>query len=225
MLLPRLGWGSFADSFVVTMLVFDLVGLDPARETRAPRWRRRRGMGLALAMPMLRALPVLRFDLVPTVIAIGALAIIHRRPTWFGALAGLGAMVKAWPIALLFGEWDKRRLLLACACAAATIGLVFAISAIAFGATSSTSCRNRTAADCRSKRSPACRGTCPVRDRPGTADRRCATAPGRSRAAAPTRSPACSSGSRSPPLSRREPGGGRGRAASVAVARTSPTPT
>ena len=59
-------------------------------------------------MPMLRALPVLRFDLVPAVLAIGALVVIHRRPAWFGALAGLGAMIKAWPIALLFGESDRK---------------------------------------------------------------------------------------------------------------------
>jgi hypothetical protein len=132
MLLPRLGWGSFSDSFVVTMLVFDLIGL-----VLLARLARREGSEVGvwvwlLAMPMLRALPVLRFDLVPTVIAIGALVIIHRRPTWFGALAGIGAMIKAWPIALLFGEWDRRRLLLACAGTAAAIGVVFAISAIAF---------------------------------------------------------------------------------------------
>jgi hypothetical protein len=132
MVIPRLGAASFLDSFVTTMLVFDLIGL-----VLLAILSRREGSDTGvwvwlLAMPMLRALPVLRFDLVPTVIAIGALVIIHRRPTWFGALAGLGAMIKAWPIALLFGEWNRRRLLRACAGAAAAIALVFAISAIAF---------------------------------------------------------------------------------------------
>ena len=132
MLLPRLGSASFLDLFVTTMLVFDLIGL-----VLLARLSRRGGSDAGvwvwlLAIPMLRALPVLRFDLVPTVIAVGALVVIHRRPTWFGALAGLGAMVKAWPIVLLFGEWNRRRLLRAGAAAIAAIALVFAISAIAF---------------------------------------------------------------------------------------------
>jgi Glycosyltransferase family 87 len=132
MLLPRLGSASFLDSFVTTMLVCDLIGL-----VLLARLSRRGGSDAGvwvwlLAMPMLRALPVLRFDLVPTVIAIGALVVIHRRPAWFGALAGLGAMVKAWPIVLLFGEWNRGRLLRACAAALVTIALVFGISAIAF---------------------------------------------------------------------------------------------
>jgi hypothetical protein len=132
MLIPRLSGGNFLDSFVVTMLVVDLIGL-----VLLARLGRREGSDAAvwvwlLAMPMLRALPVLRFDLVPTVIVIGALVVIHRRPKWFGALAGLGAAVKVWPIALLFGEWDRGRLLRACIAAAATIALVFAVSAIAF---------------------------------------------------------------------------------------------
>ncbi len=132
MLLPRLGWGSFGDSFVVTMLAFDLIGfvllaiLSRREDSDAGVWV------WLLAMPMLRALPVLRFDLVPTVIVIGALVVIHRRPTWFGALAGLGAMVKAWPIALLFGEWDRRRLLRAGLGALGAIAVVFAVSAVAF---------------------------------------------------------------------------------------------
>ncbi len=132
MVLPRIGGGDFLDHFVATMLVFDLIGL-----VLLATLGRREGSDAGvwvwlLAMPMMRALPVLRFDLVPAVLAIGALVVIHRRPTWFGALAGLGAMVKAWPIALLFGEWDRRRLLRACAGAAAAVALVFAISAIAF---------------------------------------------------------------------------------------------
>jgi hypothetical protein len=132
MVLPRIGGGDFLDHFVATMLIFDLIGL-----VLLATLGRREGSDAGvwvwlLAMPMLRALPVLRFDLVPAVLAIGALVVIHRRPAWFGALAGLGAMIKAWPIALLFGEWDRRRLLRAGAGAAAAVALVFAISAIAF---------------------------------------------------------------------------------------------
>jgi hypothetical protein len=134
LLLPRLGLGieGFGASFVTTMLAFDFVafaliawlGRREGRDTGVWIW--------LLAMPMLRAVPLLRFDLVGTAFAIAALVVIHRRPAWFGALAGLGAMVKVWPIVVLFGEWDWRRLLRACAAAAAAIALVFALSAIFF---------------------------------------------------------------------------------------------
>jgi hypothetical protein len=134
LLLPRLGLGvaGFGTAFASTMLAFDfaafaLIAFLARREGRdAGVWV------WLLAMPMLRAVPLLRFDLVGTAFAIAALVVIHRRPTWFGALAGLGAMVKVWPIVVLFGEWDRRRLLRACAAAATTIALVFALSAIVF---------------------------------------------------------------------------------------------
>ncbi len=132
LVLPRIGWAAFGYDFVATMLIVDLIGL-----VLLARLGQREGSDAGvwvwlLAMPLLRALPVLRFDEAPTVLAIGALLVIHRRPAWFGALAGLGAMIKAWPIALLFGEWDRGRLLRAGAGAVAAIVAVFAISALAF---------------------------------------------------------------------------------------------
>lgn len=129
---PLLDLMSFGGAFVSTMLVFDLVAFGliallarrEGRDTGVWVW--------LLAMPLLRAVPVLRFDLAGTALAIAALVVIHRRPTWFGALAGLGAMVKVWPIVVLFGEWDGRRLLRACLGTAAAVAVVFAASAIAF---------------------------------------------------------------------------------------------
>lgn len=129
---PLLGVMSFGGAFVSTMLAFDLLAFGlivllarrEGRDTGVWVW--------LLAMPLLRAVPVLRFDLAGTTLAIAALVVIHRRPTWFGALAGLGAMVKAWPIVVLFGEWDGRRLLRACLGTAAAVAVVFAVSAIAF---------------------------------------------------------------------------------------------
>jgi len=134
LMLPRLGLGltQFGQAFVGSMLLFDLVGVGliaalsrrEGRDTGVWVW--------LLAMPMLRTLPILRFDLSATVLAVGAMIVVHRRPAWFGALAGLGATIKAWPIVLLFGEWDWRRLLRSAIAAAVAIGLVFAISAVAF---------------------------------------------------------------------------------------------
>jgi Glycosyltransferase family 87 len=133
MLLPRIGGAPFGQSFVATMLIFDLVGL-ALMAALAKRTGRNIGIWVwLLAMPLLRELPILRFDLVPTVFAISALVVIHRRPAWFGALAGIGAAVKVWPIAVLFGEWDRRRLALSAATALGAIVLSFVIAAAAFG--------------------------------------------------------------------------------------------
>lgn len=132
MLVPRIGGGNFGTEFVVLMLAFDLLGLwlttriagEERRDTGVWVW--------LLVMPLLFSLPVLRFDLVPTVIAMAALLVIHRRPAWVGTLAGLGAMLKVWPIFVLFGEWNRRRLLQSIGAALAVIAMIFVASEIAF---------------------------------------------------------------------------------------------
>lgn len=133
MLLPRLGPGSYADSFAGLMLLFDLAGLG-LLALLGRRSGNYTGVWVwLLGMPLLASLPVLRFDLVPAVIGIAALVVIHRRPSWFGALAGVGASIKLWPIVLLFGEWDRRRLVRASAAAAGVLAVVFLVSSLAFG--------------------------------------------------------------------------------------------
>jgi hypothetical protein len=137
MLLPRLGPGSYADSFVGLMLLFDLVGIG-LLALLGRRSGNYTGVWVwLLGMPLLASLPVLRFDLVPAAIGIAALVVIHRRPVWFGALAGLGASIKLWPIVLLFGEWDRKRLIRASAAALGVLVVVFLVSALAFGDASS----------------------------------------------------------------------------------------
>ncbi len=133
MLAPRIGGGEFGTSFVVTMLAVDLVGLG-----LVILLARRGGRDLGvwtwlLAIPVLGTLGVLRFDLAPTVLAIAALAVLGLRPLWFGALAGLGAMVKAWPLLVLFGEWDRRRLLRSMLAAVGVALVVFLVAQLAFG--------------------------------------------------------------------------------------------
>ncbi len=133
MLLPRLGPGTYRESFVGLMLLVDLAGL-ALLALLGRRSGNYAGVWVwLLGMPLLGTFSVLRFDLVPAVIGIAALVVIHRRPNWFGVLAGLGASIKVWPIVLLFGEWDRRRLIHAVAAALGTIALVVVISALAFG--------------------------------------------------------------------------------------------
>jgi MFS family permease len=133
MLLPRILPGGYGEAFVGLMLLFDFVGL-----VLLGRLSRRSGNDTGawvwlLAMPLLGVFAVLRFDLVPTVIVIAALLVVHRRPQWFGALAGLGAAVKLWPVLVLFGEWDRERLLRSVLATVAVVAVVFAAAAIVFG--------------------------------------------------------------------------------------------
>jgi hypothetical protein len=132
MLVPRIG-GDFGISFVVMMLLVDLLGL-----ALLAVLGRREGRYLGvwvwlLGLPLLAAFPVLRFDLVPTVTAIAALLVVQRRPLWFGAIVGLGAMFKVWPAVLLLAEWHRGRLAKAVVAALAVVVLVFIAAAIAFG--------------------------------------------------------------------------------------------
>ncbi len=135
MLVPRLalGFSSYGDAFLALMLAFDLAGL-----VLLARFGRRSGNYTGvwvwlLGLPLLGGLPLLRFDLVPSVLAIAALLVIHRRPNWFGALVGLGAAIKIWPVVLLFGEWDRRRLLGATGVAVGVGALICAGTALFLG--------------------------------------------------------------------------------------------
>ena len=137
LLVPRLAIGLFGaayqPSFMVLMLLVDLAGF-AVMAYLARRTGRNVGVWVwLLAMPLLQSFPILRFDLVPTVLVMAALVAIHRRPGWFGALVGLGAVIKVWPIVALFGEWDRRRLLRSTLAAAGVIAIVFAVAAALFG--------------------------------------------------------------------------------------------
>ncbi|HVO55759.1 MAG TPA: glycosyltransferase family 87 protein [Solirubrobacterales bacterium] len=135
MVVPRLAlwFSSYGQAFVALMLLVDLAGL-----ALLIRFGRRTGNYTGvwvwlLALPLLGSLPVLRFDLVPAVLTIAALVAIHRRPDWFGALVGLGAAIKVWPVVLLFGEWDRGRLARAIAAAASVLAVVFVATWIGLG--------------------------------------------------------------------------------------------
>lgn len=132
MLLPRLLPLAYGEAFVGLMLLVDLVGLGLLIRL-ARRTGKEAGVWVwLLGIPLLGTIAPLRFDLAPTVVAIAALLLVHRRPGWFGALVGLGAAIKVWPLLLLFGEWDRSRLLKSAVAAALAAALVLAISAIGY---------------------------------------------------------------------------------------------
>jgi hypothetical protein len=136
LLVPRLGavfGASYQPSFVALMLLVDFAGL-LVMAYLARRSGRTVGVWVwLLAVPLLGANPVTRFDLAPTVLIMAALVVIHRRTAWFGALVGAGAVLKIWPVVALFGEWDRRRLVRATAMAVAVTAVTFLVAAIFFG--------------------------------------------------------------------------------------------
>ena len=135
MLIPRIGGESFRPSFVILMLVFDLIGL--WLMTRFAK-QEKRDVGVwiwLLVLPVMGSFSLLRFDLVPTVIAVAALLVLHRRPAMMGVLAGAGAMIKVWPAFVLFAEWDRRRLLRSIGAAAAAAAVIWLLAAAVFGDT------------------------------------------------------------------------------------------
>jgi hypothetical protein len=136
LLAPRLGsvfGAAYQPSFVVLMLLVDFAGL-LVMALLARRSGRTTGVWVwLLAVPLLQANPLTRFDLAPTVLTMAALVAIHRRTTLFGALVGAGAVLKIWPVVALFGEWDRRRLLRAVCAAVAVTVFVFLLGAIFFG--------------------------------------------------------------------------------------------
>ncbi|MFG3304251.1 glycosyltransferase 87 family protein [Streptomyces wuyuanensis] len=80
-------------------------------------------------LPLLMHIPLARYDVQVTALAVLALLAVHRRPRLGGALAGLGAAVKVWPALTLLGTPRGRTTRLAWAsAAAAAIGTVAALA-------------------------------------------------------------------------------------------------
>lgn len=136
LLVPHLGslfGAAYQPSFMALMLLVDFAGLVVLA---ALSRRSERSVGVwiwLLALPLLQALPLTRFDLAPTVLTMAALVVIHQRTAWFGALVGAGAVLKIWPIVALFGEWNRSRLLRAAVAAVAVVAMTFLAAGVIFG--------------------------------------------------------------------------------------------
>jgi hypothetical protein len=95
------------------LFVLSMMGVDAA--FTAALWRgdgRRRGDATSLWLwfvPMLGPLAYFRFDLVPAVLAGGAVLVALRRPGLAGALTAAGAALKLWPAVMLPTFLIRRR--------------------------------------------------------------------------------------------------------------------
>ncbi|MEU2495698.1 glycosyltransferase 87 family protein [Streptomyces sp. NPDC007883] len=80
-------------------------------------------------LPLLLHIPLARYDVLVTALAVSALLAVNRRPRLGGALAGLGAAVKLWPALTLLGTPRGRTTRLAwVSAAAAALGAVAALA-------------------------------------------------------------------------------------------------
>lgn len=100
-LLPGL---TYFQAFVVLTLAADaLITLALARAGTRPG-RSLRGAGYwTLCLPLLMHVPLARYDVQVTALAVLALLALERSPRACGAFAALGALVKVWPVLVLLG--------------------------------------------------------------------------------------------------------------------------
>ncbi|WP_229861492.1 glycosyltransferase family 87 protein [Streptomyces xanthochromogenes] len=83
-------------------------------------------------LPLLLHVPYGRYDVQVTALAVGALLTLRRRPGLGGALAGLGALVKVWPLLALIGTPPGRATRRAGLGALASVAALLTVLALAF---------------------------------------------------------------------------------------------
>ncbi|MEV6950750.1 glycosyltransferase family 87 protein [Streptomyces sp. NPDC051183] len=100
-LLPFLSY--FQGFVALTVLCDALIAFGLFRAARRPDGSMA-GVALWLgALPLLLGLPFARYDLQVTLLAVASLLCLRYRTKLGGALAGVGAMVKVWPLLVLLG--------------------------------------------------------------------------------------------------------------------------
>lgn len=124
-LLPFLGYaqGFYVLAFLADLAVFCLLqsaGMRPGRTLRgAWVW--------AVGVPLLGPTVYARYDVMVTAVAVAALLAGTRHPRVMGALAGFGALLKAWP-ALLLVAAVRRRAWVSAAVVAGGLALLFGLT-------------------------------------------------------------------------------------------------
>ncbi|MFH9978205.1 glycosyltransferase 87 family protein [Streptomyces sp. NPDC017179] len=129
-LLPGL---TYFQAFVVLTVAADaLVTLALAHAGTLPD-RSLRGAGYwTLGLPLLLHVPLARYDVQATALAVLSLLTLSRSPRACGALAALGALVKVWPVLALLGLPRGRPARSALTWAAATGAVALAVLAVLF---------------------------------------------------------------------------------------------
>jgi Glycosyltransferase family 87 len=136
-LLAELGPAHYDRTFCLLMLACDL-GITATLATLSYRERRFQGVwAWLLATTAFGPIILLRFDLAPTLALVVGLAVLWdgRRVGLFGALIGVGVLVKVWPLLALVAARTWRELGRAVLWCAATVVIVTGAASIYFGDT------------------------------------------------------------------------------------------
>ena len=134
-LLPRLIPSHYGAAFVGLVLIADAIAA-LVLVSLSRRGGSAQGVWLwLLAIPVLGTLPLLRFDTIPTCIAVVALALVSARSRNFrsGLLVGLGIAVKIWPVLVLLAVRTRRGARSAVLAAAATVAAFLVVSWLVLG--------------------------------------------------------------------------------------------
>ncbi|MEU6813017.1 glycosyltransferase family 87 protein [Streptomyces sp. NPDC046831] len=129
-LLPGL---TYFQAFVALTVAADgLVALALARAGRRPGRSLRGAAYWTTALPLLLHVPLARYDVQVTALAVLALLALPRSARACGVFAGLGALVKVWPVLVLLGTPRGRATRTAWGWAAATAAVCLAGLAAVF---------------------------------------------------------------------------------------------
>ncbi|MFF2516818.1 glycosyltransferase 87 family protein [Streptomyces sp. NPDC058086] len=129
-LLPGL---TYLHAFVALTLVADAVIVLALARAGSRPGRSLRGAALwTLGLPLLLHIPLARYDVQVTALAVVSLLTLKRSPRTGGAFAALGALVKVWPALALIGTPRGRTTREALTAAALTAVTLLAVLATAF---------------------------------------------------------------------------------------------
>ncbi|WP_197358920.1 glycosyltransferase family 87 protein [Streptomyces clavuligerus] len=122
-----LPWLTYFQAFVALVLLADAtVTLVLTRAGRQGAWL------WVCGLPLLLNLPLARYDVPVTAIAVVSLLAMASRPHLSGALAGIGAMIKVWPLLTVIGSPPGRRTLTVWGSAAASAGILLGVLLMGF---------------------------------------------------------------------------------------------
>lgn len=136
-LVPHLANHHYGAVFCLLMLACD-VGVTGVLTMMGRRGGDYRGVWLWLILVVVFGpMAMMRFDILPTLLLVAALAALWhgRRAGWFGALLGIGVMVKVWPLLGLIAAVSRRELVRALFWLVATAAVITGLSSIYFGDT------------------------------------------------------------------------------------------
>ncbi|WP_405492210.1 glycosyltransferase 87 family protein [Streptomyces sp. NBC_00096] len=95
---------SYFQAFVALTVVCDaLIAIGLVRAARRPDGSKAGAVLWLTTLPLLLSLPFGRYDLQVTLLAVGSLLCLRFRRKLGGVLAGVGALVKVWPLLTLIG--------------------------------------------------------------------------------------------------------------------------